>query len=45
MESKAFTRKRKITYTDALLLTLNKQGKNASFEIRDYEINKKETNM
>ena len=41
METKAFTRNRKITFSDLLLLTLNKQGRNVSFEIRDYEINKK----
>ena len=41
MKTKAFSRNRKITFSDILLLTLNKQGKNVSFEIRDYEINKK----
>ena len=41
METRAFTRNRKITFSDLLLLTLNKQGRNVSFEIRDYEINKK----
>ena len=41
METKAFTRNRKITLPDVLMLTLNKQGRNTSFEIRDYEINKK----
>jgi len=38
---KAFTRNRKIKISDILLSTLNKQGRNISFEIRDYEINKK----
>lgn len=38
---KSFSRDRKISYSNLLLLTLNKQGKNTSFEIRDYEINKK----
>ena len=41
METRAFSRDRKITFSDLLLLTLNKQGRNVSFEIRDYEINKK----
>ncbi len=41
METKLFSRDRKITFSDLLLLTLNKQGRNVSFEIRDYEINKK----
>ena len=41
METTTFTRNRKITYSDILMLALNKQGKNTSFEIRDYEINKK----
>lgn len=36
-----FTRDRKIPLPDLILLTLNKQGKTTSFEIRDYEINKK----
>lgn len=36
-----FTRNRKIHFYDILLMTLNKQGKNISFEIRDYELNKK----
>lgn len=36
-----FTRNRKIPFYDILLMTLNKQGKNISFEIRDYELNKK----
>ena len=38
---KAFTRNRKITVPDILLSTLNKQGRNVSFEIRDFELNKK----
>lgn len=37
----SFTRKRKIPFYDILLMTLNKQGKNVSFEIRDFELNKK----
>lgn len=36
-----FTRNRKIPCEDLLLMTLNKQGKNTSFEIRDFMINKK----
>ncbi len=36
-----FTRNRKIPFYDILLMTLNKKGKNISFEIRDYELNKK----
>ncbi len=40
-KDKSFTRNRKISFSDVLLLTLNKQGQNTSFEIRDYEINKK----
>lgn len=36
-----FTRNRKISCQDLLLMTLNKQGKNTSFEIRDYMIRKK----
>ena len=36
-----FSRNRKIPFYDILLMTLNKQGKNISFEIRDYELNKK----
>lgn len=36
-----FTKNRKIPFYDILLITLNKQGKNVSFEIRDYELNKK----
>lgn len=40
-KSKSFTRNRKLTFSDILMLTLNKQGKNITFEIRDYEINKK----
>lgn len=38
---KSFTRNRKIKLQDLLLSVLNKQGRNVSFEIRDYEINKK----
>lgn len=38
---KSFTRNRKIPFYDILLMTLNKQGKNVSFEIRDFELNKK----
>ena len=38
---KTFTRNRKIPYNDILLLSLNKQGKTTSFEIRDYELKKK----
>lgn len=34
-------RDRKIPYNDLLLISLNKQGKTTSFEIRDYEIKKK----
>lgn len=30
-----FTRNRKIPFYDILLITLNKQGKNVSFEIRN----------
>lgn len=37
----SFSRKRKIPFYDILLMTLNKQGKNVSFEIRDFELNKK----
>lgn len=40
-----FTRARKITYSDLLLMTLNKQGKSTSFEIRDFEIRKKGEKM
>lgn len=36
-----FTRNRKISCQDLLLMTLNKQGKNTSFEIRDFMIRKK----
>jgi len=36
-----FSRERKIPLPDLLRLTFNKQGKTTSFEIRDYEINKK----
>ena len=36
-----FTRNRKISCQDLLLMTLNKQGKNTSFEIRDYIVRKK----
>ncbi len=43
-DTNSFTRKRKLSYSDLLLLTLNKQGKNTSFEIRDYEMNKKGEN-
>lgn len=39
-----FSRNRKITFSDILLMCLNKQGKNTSFEIRDYELNKKGVN-
>lgn len=42
--SKSFTRNRKIPFHDVLLLSLNKQGKTTTFEIRDYEINKKGKN-
>lgn len=38
---RTFTRNRKLPFYDILLMTLNKQGKNISFEIRDYELNKK----
>ena len=41
----SFTRNRKILLSDVLLSTLNKQGRNISFEIRDYEINKKGKKM
>ena len=41
MSTNTFSRNRKITFSDTLLMTLNKQGRNVSFEIRDYEINKK----
>lgn len=37
----SFSRNRKIPFYDILLMTLNKQGKNVSFEIRDFELNKK----
>ena len=37
----SFSIKRKIPFYDILLMTLNKQGKNVSFEIRDFELNKK----
>lgn len=37
-----FTRNRKISCQDLLLMTLNKQGKNTSFEIRDFMVRKKE---
>lgn len=40
----SFTRNRKIPFYDILLMTLNKQGKNVSFEIRDFELNKKGEN-
>ena len=36
-----FTRNRKISCQDLLLMSLNKQGKNTSFEIRDFMISKK----
>lgn len=36
-----FTRNRKISCSDLLLMTLNKQGKTTSFEIRDFLIRKK----
>lgn len=36
-----FTRNRKIACSDLLLMTLNKQGKTTSFEIRDFLIRKK----
>ena len=36
-----FTRDRKIPVPDLLMLSLNKQGKTTSFEIRDYELKKK----
>lgn len=36
-----FTRNRKISCQDLLLMTLNKQGKNTSFEIRDFMVRKK----
>lgn len=41
MSTNTFARNRKITFSDTILMTLNKQGRNVSFEIRDYEINKK----
>lgn len=37
----SFSRKRKLPFYNILLMTLNKQGKNVSFEIRDFELNKK----
>lgn len=40
-----FTRNRKISSQDLLLMTLNKQGKNTSFEIRNFIINKKGDKM
>ncbi len=36
-----FTRNRKISCQDLLLMTLNKQRKNTSFEIRDFIVRKK----
>lgn len=36
-----FTRDRKIPVPDLLMLSLNKQGKTTSFEIRDYALKKK----
>lgn len=36
-----FTRNRKITFTDLLLITLNNKAKTTSMEIRDYELNVK----
>lgn len=36
-----FTRNRKISCQDLLLMTLNKQGKSTSFEIRDFMVRKK----
>lgn len=36
-----FVRNRKITFTDLLLITLNKKSKTTSIEIRDYELNVK----
>lgn len=42
MEGKnTFTRNRKITFTDILLMTYNKQAKTTSMEIRNYEKNMK----
>ena len=40
-----FTINRKISCQDLLLMTLNKQGKNTSFEIRNFIINKKGDKM
>lgn len=40
-----FTRNRKISCQDLLLMTMNKQGKNTSFEIRDFTIKKKGDKM
>lgn len=37
----SFSWKRKLPFYDILLMTLNKQGKNISFEIRDFKLNKK----
>lgn len=38
---KTFLRDRKLSYKDVLFMCLNKQGKTTTFELRDYEINKK----
>lgn len=37
----SFSRKRKLPFYNILLMTLNKQGKSVSFEIRDFKLNKK----
>ena len=45
MKPKAITRNRKIMLPHLLLSVLNKQGRNVSFEIRDFELNKKGEKM
>lgn len=38
---KTFLRDRKLSYKDILMMSLNKQGKTTTFELRDYELKKK----
>lgn len=40
-DEKTFLRDRKLSYKDILFMSLNKQGKTTTFELRDYEIKKK----
>lgn len=41
---KTFLRDRKLSYRDVLMISLNKQGKTTTFELRDYELRKKGKN-